>query len=995
MRGVQKVRATASVLGKAGKAGRVPAARAEARRAKPSVKPDRPAVAQEVSGLVESGSDDLKSGCLFCPLFPFTSVFDKHADSYGRDASKILEKNKEGHAVQSHCVSEPWTKVRVLFVGEAPGKHEDKQGRPFVGGSGGLLRKTIDAVSGLRPEDYGFANIVSCRPPNNRSPNRTEVKSCSPQLIRQIHARQPEVVVVLGNTAMDFLAGQTGITTFAGRVLPCVRPEFPDLKIVACLHPAYVLRMDHEIDKFVEAIETVGKVVRGEHKPKSGLGEYVTLTDAQDVADLIDEFIETGDPVAFDTETGGLSPFQTQFPRLLCLSISNEEGTGWTIPYDHADSPFKSPGRARRIVTDALKKLLLSGLQKVTHNGSKFDRNHILAGLGIVPTKVHDTLHMHFVIDERRGTHGLDDLAHLYTGMGGYDKPLNDYKEQHAEADPDRGGSYANIPGDVLFPYAAMDADVDLRVYNAIRRDPEWKDNPRLHRIALEFYPRLADTLAQMEFDGARVDPKMVAFLDRKYSRETKVKLAEIQRDPCVKQFVADRKFPKNDESFNPESWQQLGKVLFGYYKLRPIELTDSGLTTFKNRYENVLSKWNDSAGKKIGGGRGKPKFDDVVQAAIDAKEWEFFSTKADVLQEFGRMGNPLVSKILAYREVTTLHGTFVKPLQTKLDADNNIHGNYLIHGTVTARLASRDPNLQNIPNKGGGTIKRCYVSRFGSNGVLLQSDYSQVELRFAACWFNEPTMIDAYVRGDDLHMLTAIDISHLSKDRFLALNKDDQKGWRTRAKRVNFGVLYGGGPSALVMTLRKDGVFITYDEAEELIAAYFEARPGLRKGMDKLMERAKKDGFLESFTGHRRRVPEVFSQDEKIVARALRQSVNFPVQNGAAQMTNMSAVLIREWLAEMGLRTKLILTVHDSLVLDTHVDELHIVAPKVKHIMENIATLSAKVLPGLDWSWLRVPIVADLESGFDWGSGVEWSKLGIDANNIDVDKLWPAMEVA
>ena len=969
--------------------------------------------ADVIDRIVKPGAEP-KSGCYWCPLFPFSKDFPEvGAGRFQRDAEKILAKNRVDHSVTSRCVSEPWTKVRVLFVGEAPGKHEDTQGKPFVGGSGGLLRKTIAAATGLKPEDYGFANIVSCRPPRNRTPNNTEVQSCSPNLLREIEARQPELVVVLGNTALNFLTGQSGITMLNGRVLKCTRPEFPNLKVLACLHPAYVLRLDHELEKFYSSIETVGKILNGTHKELAGEGTYEVLTEIDEIEAKLLAIRKAKRLTAFDSETGGLSPFQTKWPQLLCLSFSAEKQTGFVVPYDHADAPkeFREEGPIRLRLRKAFRRFFDDAdVPKAAQNG-KYDRNHIRARFGVVPVNVLDTMMLHFVQDEQRGTHGLDKLAFAHTGMGGYDKPLDDYKARHPEADPAKGGSYANIPGEVLFPYAAMDADVTRRAVLALRQEKDWLQNQRMQRLGLNFYPRLSDTLAEIEWNGAAVDSPMVEYLDRKYTKALAETNVKIQSDPKVKAFIHDAEAARAKKregkrtrsvleplTFNPESWQQLGKVLFGYYKLRPIELTDSGMDLLKHRLEKTNEEWCAKPGSKIREDR--PDFTSMIEQAIARKEWDCFSTKADVLQEYARLGNPLVNLILEFRANSTLQGTFIGPLQTKLDAKNRIHGTYLMHGTVTARLASRDPNLQNVPNKGGGLIKRCYVSRFGSDGVILQADYSQIELRVAACLFKEPTMIAAYQRGDDLHTLTAIAISKLSPERFKKLPKDVQKGWRTRAKRVNFGVLYGGGPPALVATLAKDGVFITADEAQELIDAYFDARPALKRNMDRLMAKVQKLGYLEAFTGHRRRVPEVFSEDEKIVARALRQSVNFPVQCGAAQMTNMAMVLIQDEMTRLGLRSKLILTVHDSLVFDCHVDEMVQVGQLAKRVMENLPKLSESVLPGLDWSWLTVPIVADLEIGFTWGTGVDLkeAKLGdeervLDIHNLDIDYLWAAMD--
>ena len=260
--------------------------------------------------------------------------------------------------------------------------------------------------------------------------------------------------------------------------------------------------------------------------------------------------------------------------------------------------------------------------------------------------------------------------------------------------------------------------------------------------------------------------------------------------------------------------------------------------------------------------------------------------------------------------------------------------------------------------------------------------------------------MIRAYRCGDDLHTLTAAAIAKLSMDKYKKLPKELAKAWRTRAKRVNFGVLYGGGPPALVNTLRKDGVFITVDEARKLIDAYFEARPALKKGIDDLMVSVRETGYLEAFTGHRRRVPEVFSQDEQIVARALRQSVNFPIQCAAAQMTNMSMVLIHRDMKAAGFDSRMVLTTHDSIAFDTHVDELNDLMLLVRDTMESIPKRSEEVLSGLDWSWLKVPIIADLECGFDWGTMVALAeaKFGkeervLTPDDLDVNYLWAAME--
>lgn len=931
--------------------------------------------------------EEPKSGCRYCPLFCWSHDFAAASKGgYFRDAEKIRAKETESHVVKTRCVEEHrWSKVDVLFVGEAPGADEDREGQPFIGRSGKLLRTAIESMSSVKPEQCGISNVVRCRPPRNRTPNKTEIQSCTPRLLAEIKAREPKVIVALGNVPLTMLTGNSGITHYTGRIMPCIVPGLEHVQVVGCMHPAYILRADFEMERFIQAFEVVQALLAGEIEDKGGVGEYEVVTSLDTLSKLMKRLTASKDYVSVDTETGALSPFQHKFPRLLCLSFSDEIGKGWVVPYDHPESPWSKKGKKkheRGAVKKLLRRFLTSDAPKVLQNG-KYDALHCRAVLGVEIKNYRDTMLTHLVLDERHGTHGLDQHAWNYSGMGGYDKPLEDYKKRHKEANPKRGGSYANIPGEILFPYAAMDADVTLRAFKGLREEEEYRKNRKLRRIANDFLPALSEALADMEFQGAQVDVDQVKKLDKLYRAEMAKSESTIYALKKVrafeKQLARDGKKPR----FNPGSTKQLGALLFGVYEERPVELTDKGFESLTLRYTRRVQTWR----KKRSGP--KPEFRKVVSRAIENEEWVHFSTKADVLHELGRRGNELAPLILQWRSAETLHKTFVAPLSDLLDANGRVHGTFSIFGTVTGRLASYDPNLQNIPNKGGGLIKRAYVSRFGSEGLIGQVDYSQIELRVAACRFNEPTMMKAYRDGADLHLLTALDISRLTLEEYKALDPHKQKEIRTQAKRVNFGILYGGGPPALMAALKKEGVFLTIEECKALIERYFEVRPRLKAGIEALEDGVREKGYLESFTGRRRRVPEVFSENEEIVSRALRQSVNFPIQNGASEMTLMSLVLIWREMRRRGYRSKMILTVHDSIVFDLHVDEAFEVLSLAKYVMENLPKLSERVLPGLDWSWLKVPLVADCDIGFSWGTMVEVKN----PSEPDIDELWKEME--
>jgi len=939
--------------------------------------------------------DEPKSGCRWCPLFPWSPDFPCGGD-YNRDAEKILAKEPEGHAVRNRCVQEDgWSPVDVLCVGEAPGANEDKTATPFVGQSGTLLRGAIEALCDTTVDDkgdallsksqFGFTNIARCRPPRNKKPGKTIAQSCLPHLYREIKARKPKVLVALGGVALEYLTGQTGITTFNGRVLDCSIEGFEDIKVVACIHPAYVCRMDHEMPRFIEAFEMVRDVALGDYESLPGEGEYFVLDTLDGVRELIDFYREDGTKVAVDTETGSLYWFQTEFPALLCFSLTNRVGEAYVIPLDHQDSPWRIGGPMEHEREELFE--LIGGLledpeiEKVLQNG-KFDHKHMLEATGYALVNYRDTMLTHLVLDERKGTHGLKQLAYGFTGMGGYDEPMGQYRATHPEANPKRGGSFANIPGDILFPYAAMDADVTLRVDDALLEHPDYTSNPQLQMLAETFLPALSAALADMEFEGAQIDPDVVELLDEKYTTEMAVKRQEVAEFPEVKDYASDPNKIGDAGVFNPGSGPQLQQVLFGIMGETPIHLTKGGRERVALRYNNAVAKWR---AKRKGS---KPRFQSSVRASVKAEEWNLFSTDAEVLHELERNGNELCPLILQYREAETLFGTFVKPLKYNLDPFGRIHGNFNIHGTVTGRLSSDDPNLQNIPNKGGALIKSAYVSRFGDEGLIGQADYSQVELRVAASLFNETAMIDTYIRGEDMHLNTALDLFSMTKEQYEALDSHEQKRRRTQAKRINFGILYGGGPPALQAALRKEGDFLSLDECEALVERYFEVRPKLKAGIEALEAEVCASGYLESFTGRRRRIPEVFSEDDQIVSRALRQSVNFPVQNGASEMTLMSLVLIWNEMQEKGYLSKMILTVHDSIIFDLYVDEAYEVMALAKYVMEHVVELSAEVLPGLDWSWLKVPIVSDCEIGVNWKTLV-----GFDPDDFDEEELWKKME--
>ena len=458
-----------------------------------------------------------------------------------------------------------------------------------------------------------------------------------------------------------------------------------------------------------------------------------------------------------------------------------------------------------------------------------------------------------------------------------------------------------------------------------------------------------------------------------------------------------------------------------GILRTLPLELTETGFITLAARYARLNKKQDEEENTSViasmraqraDEGRQIISFGEVVKQSIANKEWEFFTTKADVLHSYEHTHkNPYATLVLNFRKADKLLTTYIQPMYDRC-IDGLVHGSFGITATVGGRLNSSDPNLQNIPP----AAKPAYTSRFGLTGdaghlmaafmqmsweeykklgpgVILSADYSQIELRCAASLFDDPEMIGAYQRGEDVHAQTAGKIytpSEGEPSRYEDCDATLKKKWRVRAKRTNFGTIYGIGSMGLQVTLRKDGVFISLAEAEELLNAFKRAKPVLFRNMGRLQERAQRDGVVVSETGRYRRLPEVFSNAKEIVARALRQGTNFVVQSWAADLTLMALVAINRILKAEGFKSVLILTVHDSLVFDCVRSEAVEVARIAKAVMEHINELSDDILPGCKWNKLQVPLVAEMEVGVNWSACAEFDPDDLDdGNRSDTPLHW------
>ncbi|MSR85262.1 DNA polymerase I [Candidatus Uhrbacteria bacterium] len=317
------------------------------------------------------------------------------------------------------------------------------------------------------------------------------------------------------------------------------------------------------------------------------------------------------------------------------------------------------------------------------------------------------------------------------------------------------------------------------------------------------------------------------------------------------------------------------------------------------------------------------------------------FSTAAAELEKL-RGVHPIIELIEDHREVSKLLSTYVETLPGLTDAHGRIHTTYNQAVAATGRLSSADPNLQNIPIRTelGRKIRRAFVAEKGFE--LVSFDYSQVELRIVAALAKDKKMLAAFERGEDIHTVTAAEIWKIDQD---SVTKEQ----RRIAKAINFGLIFGQGPQGLSVTAD-----ISFADAKKFIAAYFETYPGIKEYMEQTKELARKLGYVETLFGRRRPLPEIASDLHQVRAQAERMAINMPVQGTEADLIKLAMIAIHKILPEQSSRARMLLQVHDELLFEIPKEEIKVLAPIIKDMMERVEKIG-------------VMIVVDVKAGKNW----------------------------
>lgn len=358
---------------------------------------------------------------------------------------------------------------------------------------------------------------------------------------------------------------------------------------------------------------------------------------------------------------------------------------------------------------------------------------------------------------------------------------------------------------------------------------------------------------------------------------------------------------------------------------------------TEKEIYDLCEEEFNISSPKQLG----KILFEKLDLPVIK-KTKTGYSTNADVLEKL-KDKHPVIEKIIYYRQITKLNSTYVEGLKNVIDVDGRIHSSFNQTVTTTGRLSSTEPNLQNIPVKYemGREIRKVFIPK-EKGDILLSCDYSQIELRVLAHMSDDANMIDAFKHHSDIHTKTASEVFKVPVEEVTSL-------MRSRAKAVNFGIVYGISDFSLSQDLK-----ITRKEAAEYMSIYFDRYPKIKDFLQGAIDSAKEDGYVLTLLNRRRFIPEIKSSNKIVISLGERLAMNAPIQGSAADIIKLAMVKVYERLKKEGLASEIILQVHDELILNVKPNELEKVKTLVIEEMENVFKLS-------------VPLDVDVNLGKNW----------------------------
>jgi uracil-DNA glycosylase family 4 len=792
----------------------------------------------------------------------------------------------------------------LVVVGEAPGANELVKGVPFIGLSGKLLDETMRRAGFPTWIAPYYTNALRCRPPKKNVPPSSEsISACRPRLLEEINAHPRKVVLALGNTAAKSILGNSRFTMTSGRGQVY---RLHNTIIVPSWHPAAIMRDPGKYQQLIRDMTRAADILKGDY---SGEGPTETKYVVCNTPELVDKAVAgllKVPVIAADIETGGLNPRKSP---ILCIGFAWRKGHVVIVPANHLDrlGPlFGLGGGTNNLPSPALpppqhgaedlyfsnqagltrNKVVEPGPIFVWHNG-KFD-TAFLRSFGLNATVDEDTMLLHYALDETRGTHDLKRLAMEMLSAGDYESEVKDLARGYGAAEH----GYSMVPRKILYKYLAKDCDYTFQIYDILRTKIE--QTPALLAMYRNVLLRGSRFLQQVEERGIWVNQQTLQELQerleakRNEEEDTAQGVAQQYWDPT--RYVDETGAKKIPKGFNPGSSKQVKWLIYNQLRLQP------------------------------------------------AKGFER-DTREDTLKTMPP--HPFVNALLSLRKVEKELSTYVYGIRDRIQADGRIHTTYLLHGTVTGRLSSRNPNMQNIPREGG--TREVFAAPPGR--ILVEVDLSQAELRVLAHLSRDEFLVQCYREGRKLHHEVAV-----------TMYGEGYNGHQyIRAKAVNFGIAYGRGGASLAQEFD-----IPVSEGEAMVDTWFKRAPRAHKYILWCRQQPLLGKALVSPFGRRRRFGLVTKENLHEVQN---EASNFPMQSTASDITLVAA---SEMEPDLPASVEIINLVHDSILFE---------CPDSPDIVREVIRIAKYHLKRVPEEAFRsvVPFESDAKLGFAWGALAEW----------------------
>lgn len=792
-------------------------------------------------------------------------------------------------------------KAKLMLVAEAPSINDDKEGTVLNAYKDKLLKYVLKDCMGVDPSEVYLTYLVKCAPQHGFKADEEQAKICYDNyLTKEIQIVAPECIVVMGELAMNTVLGITGITKQRGELNYLTSSEFV-IPVIPTYLPGYAVQKPNLTEQFAKDIDKAYLISEG----AKAIGKQVPYTLISTEAEMnvvCDYIIEIGH-VCFDFETTNLGVYNSVEFKPTLLSISFQAGHAYALPLYHFQNELPEIRITNIFGIFNTRILQNPQVDKINHN-LKYEL-HVLTYWGItdIRGRLQDTMLQHHLLDEDR-KHGLKEIVDTnFPEYAGYSNAIKKYK-------------WEAVPLDLLCSYGVTDTDRTLVI--SIQQENELLADPQLYNYYRNLTMPALKALFYAERDGFAVD---VAYLEQSIDDVAVLieqQIEKLRNFRKVKSFEAWKK----EDNLNNAIAEQERKLVQATKDGSKAKLTNANkkLAELKAGQYEVYEPINFASTKQLG------------ELLYSANGFDFempYSKKhrgpKEVTDRPALMGlkdkSGFVDALLVLRSINLMRSTYMVGLYELLDKKNRIHTSFLIHGTESGRLSSREPNLQNIPrgSKLGDDITKDVVSRIKKMFItdpeyyLVQVDYSQAELRIAAEFANETKMLAVYENDGDLHITTAMSVNKLSHDQWGNLSKEEAKDKRSQAKAGNFGLIYDISVDGFI-TYAKDtyGVVFTKPEAEKYVQGFFNTYPNLKPWHKDSILTAKQQGYIRTLLGRKRRTPEIHNSDSYIRSMDERIAINSPVQGTAGEFTILALCLLSNRLP---IDVRLVNTVHDSIL--------------------------------------------------------------------------------